>query len=424
MLAELVGEVRLLFQFLTRRRQLNLARSLDKEIKTEFSLFSEEPPLQLIGYLPHQMQYRSSASLFALRELLKVVCKPSAMAVDIGTGRGYSASVLAALAKHGKVYAFESDPNEFGFLQYNIGLNRLRNTRPIQGRIGIKGIVPHESKNAGVTELDHWARRRFLHRVDLLHLHEPGREWQILQGARRIVSESRPVVVIHYDALRARKSPQDYSEQLFLFLKTHYSHLSVLVDEGTQISVASIGDYRDWLGLLRDGSGQETLICATYPLKARTSSLSAYQDRLRRRFGRELVLHPRYQVNWLKHSGRLQSRGISQLQLQLTNRGAEVWSAQGQQPVRIACRWRNKDGERVTLMPLFSSLPRDIAPGEVVEVLVAVQLPAEDGAYECVVSLFQEGIGWFDEYQPDESQSMTMQVTNSFASMLQEFPPR
>lgn len=411
----------MLFQFLTKRRLSSLARSLEQEQKIEFPLFSEEPPLKLVGYNQHDIQYRSFAGFDSFRELLKTVCKPSAMAFVVGADRGYAAVVLAALAKHGKVYAFEADPVAFAYLQYNTALNRLRHVRPIQGGVGIKS---GRADDAEVIELDGWARRRFLNRIDLLCIHQANRVWQILQGARRIVSESRPVLVLRYDALLARRSDQENCEHMFLFLKTHYSHLYVLVDEGNQISVASIADYRDWMGVLRDGSGQETLICTTFPLKARIFSFSAYQERLQACFGRELVLHPRYQVEWGEHSGELQSRGISQVMLRLSNRGVEVWSAQGPQPVRIACRWRNSDGERVALMPLFSSLPRDVSPGEVVDVSVAVQPPAEDGTYECIVSLFQEGIGWFDESQPHEPQTMTIQVANSFAPVAQEFPPR
>ena len=80
------------------------------------------------------------------------------------------------------------------------------------------------------------------------------------------------------------------------------------------------------------------------------------------------------------------------------NVGASPWPALlGGRPVHLGNHWRDTDGKLLQLDDGRAPLPHDVAPGEVVELELAVTAPVEPGDYLLELDLVQEGVAWFSQ---------------------------
>jgi FkbM family methyltransferase len=129
---------------------------------------------------------------------------------DVGAHLGYYTVRMAN--KCGRVVAFEPNPKSRAKLLKNIELNGLRNVTVLPYACGearyraklypagsgstlLEGFVSAEPIEVEVVPLD-----ETLDRVDLAKIDVEGYEWNVLQGARRLIETCRPVLVIeHHD---------------------------------------------------------------------------------------------------------------------------------------------------------------------------------------------------------------------------------
>jgi len=65
--------------------------------------------------------------------------------------------------------------------------------------------------------------------------------------------------------------------------------------------------------------------------------------------------------------------------------------------VNLSYHWLTRKGEKVVLDGLRTPLPRDLKPGESVNLKAAIQAPAKPGRYILEVTLVQEGEAWFPD---------------------------
>ena len=65
--------------------------------------------------------------------------------------------------------------------------------------------------------------------------------------------------------------------------------------------------------------------------------------------------------------------------------------------VNLSYHWLDKKGETVVFDGLRTPLPRDLKPGESVDLKAAIQAPAKPGRYTLEVTLVQEFSAWFPE---------------------------
>ena len=65
--------------------------------------------------------------------------------------------------------------------------------------------------------------------------------------------------------------------------------------------------------------------------------------------------------------------------------------------VNLSYHWLTRKGEKVVLDGLRTPLPRDLKPGESVNLKAAIQAPANPGRYVLEVTLVQEGQAWFPD---------------------------
>lgn len=83
------------------------------------------------------------------------------------------------------------------------------------------------------------------------------------------------------------------------------------------------------------------------------------------------------------------------VQLKVTNTGTLTWPASGPTPVRLSYHLLDTSGRMLVWDGTRTALPRDIKPGETIDLALGYASPPAPGAYTLRVDLVHEGIGWF-----------------------------
>ena len=83
------------------------------------------------------------------------------------------------------------------------------------------------------------------------------------------------------------------------------------------------------------------------------------------------------------------------VEIRLTNTGARLWPAGGDQPVRLGYHWYDASGNTLLSDGATAALPSDVASGQSTTLSVSVRAPQADGTYTLAWDLVQEGTGWF-----------------------------
>ena len=143
--------------------------------------------------------------------------------IDIGAHIGYYTLLFAkCVGSSGRVFSFEPLPTNFALLQKNVQLNNLRQVQTFNqavfsraGEITIS--VPDDQPNSGngsvcldkgvqqfrvnAVLLDAFCEE-FLIRPDVLKMDVEGAEYEVLMGAKRVIAQFRPKLLIelhHFD---------------------------------------------------------------------------------------------------------------------------------------------------------------------------------------------------------------------------------
>ena len=83
------------------------------------------------------------------------------------------------------------------------------------------------------------------------------------------------------------------------------------------------------------------------------------------------------------------------VQVSLRNIGLAPWTASGDHPVHVSYHWFALDGTPVIWDGARNALGGDVAPGQAVQLAIAVRAPDVEGDYLLVWDLVKEGVGWF-----------------------------
>jgi FkbM family methyltransferase len=155
--------------------------------------------------------------------------------VDIGANIGYYTILLAdKVGKKGKVYAFEPDLTSFEILEKNIKANKLENIVAINVAIGSKNgklelykskenFGDHklygkgERKAVKVINLDNFLEEK----VNLMKIDTQGWEPEVIEGAKRIIKEWKPILFMEYSPTSYREANLD-REKMMMWLERIY----------------------------------------------------------------------------------------------------------------------------------------------------------------------------------------------------------
>ena len=93
----------------------------------------------------------------------------------------------------------------------------------------------------------------------------------------------------------------------------------------------------------------------------------------------------------------VQSGAVTSVTLTVRNDGPFAWPIDGDHPVHIAHHWRDAAGNLVVWDGFRTDLPREIQPGETVQLAVWFFGPRRPGTYVLEIDAVQEDITWFAE---------------------------
>ena len=95
---------------------------------------------------------------------------------------------------------------------------------------------------------------------------------------------------------------------------------------------------------------------------------------------------------------RLGVNDLVEVSVSLSNDSQEVWLGYGDHPILLSYHWKRQDGSYVVYDGLRTKLRMgELAAGAVVEEKILVQAPNERGAYQLILTVVQEGVGWFED---------------------------
>ena len=98
------------------------------------------------------------------------------------------------------------------------------------------------------------------------------------------------------------------------------------------------------------------------------------------------------------HNGRnivVKTGEVFRIPVLLKNTSRQKWIVQGNNKIRLAYHWLKKTGEMVIHDGIRSSIPRNVNPGEKVEVSAKVKAPTAAGEYILEFDMVQEQVAWF-----------------------------
>jgi hypothetical protein len=82
------------------------------------------------------------------------------------------------------------------------------------------------------------------------------------------------------------------------------------------------------------------------------------------------------------------------------NGGATTWTRALPNPYRLGYRWFDLAGNKYNNEPaigLRTELPRDLAPGQVLDVGMVLRAPLIPGRYALKIDMVHEGVTWFED---------------------------
>jgi FkbM family methyltransferase len=197
---------------------------------------------------------------------VRALLKPGATFVDVGANIGWFSLLAASLVgPEGRVVAIEPNPGNVSLLELSAADNGYANieaftvalgegpgavaleTDGSNGRVipitGPPGQPVRASYVVGAEALDDVLARAGVHRVDVMKMDVEGAEPLVLRGARRVLAESRPVLITEFHPVALDSSPWGSARGYLAQLRGHGYRLSIISpDAGPPGSTESADD--------------------------------------------------------------------------------------------------------------------------------------------------------------------------------------
>ena len=225
---------------------------LDKGFRMKLDLADPEQ-LKVYFYGHYHERYEA--------ELVQRLLTGDGVFWDIGANVGYFTLVAAtALNNRGQIAAFEPGRNAYARLVENLSLNAYRNIQAFQVAVTdregeavlrVLGDIADSSATlyqSGQTEargevcrtvaLDHFLKTEGLRPPDLIKLDAEGAELAVLQGARGLISESPPMLLMEMEEKNLQAAGA--SKAVVVQLLTGYGYQAAHLSKGRWYAVADL----------------------------------------------------------------------------------------------------------------------------------------------------------------------------------------
>ena len=184
-----------------------------------------------------------------ITQIIDIFCKPGMVVIDCGANFGlFTLQLAKAVGKQGKVYAFETQNLISQQLNLNVITNGFRNVELFrnavwrksserlfmeemdtsQALVNIGGAKLVEESQSPVLSLA--LDDLQLSRCDFIKIDVQGSEVDCLLGAQKIISESRPVLVIEIENAHLQSLGRSDEELINLLLVNRYRVARILND--------------------------------------------------------------------------------------------------------------------------------------------------------------------------------------------------
>ncbi len=224
--------------------ELNKTRVFEKYI------FYYLPNDKYIGQRVALEKYEPYETQLILRQ-----AKRGDVVVDVGANIGYYTILLAdKVGKTGKVYAFEPDKTNFEILKKNIKANNLKNVVAVNAAVGNKNetkTLYKSNENLGdhklyethppcghpplrkggqnnlvekpinVVKLDNYLKNQ---KIDLMKIDTQGWEPEVINGAKGLIDENKPVMFLEYSPASYTQAKLD-GKEMMNFLRKIYKKI-------------------------------------------------------------------------------------------------------------------------------------------------------------------------------------------------------
>ena len=219
--------------------------------------------LDLFDYVEHTVYWGVKDSGHA--NLYNLV-KEGMVILDVGANIGDTALHFSKIAgNEGRVICFEPDLNNFKKLSSNVQLNKCSNIILVNAGLGnenkqvrlfrvspdnkgMNRILDIDSTDANysiieIKRADDVMKELKIEKADLIKIDVEGFEFEVLKGAEKIISISKPILFIEIDDNNLRGN-NTTPQQIFLFLK-NLGYKIINAQDQTEIS----GNETNWSGL-------------------------------------------------------------------------------------------------------------------------------------------------------------------------------
>ncbi len=221
---------------------------------------------------------------------LESVVGPDSVCLDVGANIGLYCLGLSQLAPDGRVYAFEPSPGALQWLRRNLEANDVTNVEVVEAavsdRVGTVGFhdVPFftagsftadESSHLAseavgstlvevpCTTLDAFVESSGVERVDVIKIDVEGAELSVLEGAKGILDQHRPTVVMEFNSFAFYLHQAVLPQRALSRIQETFPHVFVIdrVD-GSLSRLSSAGEAYQFLYLNGIHGPADNLLCS------------------------------------------------------------------------------------------------------------------------------------------------------------------
>jgi FkbM family methyltransferase len=161
--------------------------------------------------------------------VMKRVVKPGMTVFDIGANAGFYTLFFSRLVgDRGQVWAFEPLPENGHNILRHIRLNRLQNVTLLQAavsdRIGAVGFAAEDNSTGAIAQrgdfitptfsLDYLVCNQVIPAPDLIKIDVEGAEYLVLEGARLLLNQQKPMLFIALHGAEQKRRCQKALERL------------------------------------------------------------------------------------------------------------------------------------------------------------------------------------------------------------------
>ena len=195
-------------------------------------------------------------------KLLRNEVKPGMVIVDIGANIGYYTLILAGLTgASGKLYAFEPDPANFGYLQKTTKLNNLTNVElfnvALGDRDGVVSLYLSESNKGDhrIYDVEKEGRKKLDikmirlddvlekngFKADLVKMDVQGAEGLVLEGAKKTIAMNPDLIIYTEFWPDGLKNSGADPMKIFSDLNERFDVFEINENDGTTVRVGEPG---------------------------------------------------------------------------------------------------------------------------------------------------------------------------------------